>query len=232
MRIVTMMEQQQSKKKKPYASPKPCVISYHTAKVFLQKSMTIVVCLGLGMVVQASSTALAAETGEGYNFSSFIGYQTAEYSYGDASMSVSGIYLGAGSHFSNWLEVEVSLGYTVGNADELDSALVSDLETLNLNLVLKPVYRIDNFSIYGKAGLNYSTIYYSVGWGSWSTTGFGGVLGGGASYNFDNGFGVHAELLSYIGTDSVEYDGPSNNPSQGGDIDYSSEFRIGVSLSF
>lgn len=216
------------------ASYKTRANAHYNARIVMRQSMMIAVCVGLLMGVQAASSAVAAEDGGARRlWSIYGGYQMAEYSYGDADMSVAGVYLGAGtSVLADWLEVEVSIGYSVGDANDLDTELVSDLETVNLNVVLKPTYHIENFSIYGKAGLNYSTIYYSVGWGGWTSTAFGGVIGGGASYDFDSGFGLHVELLSYIGTDSIEYDGPSDGSAQGGDIDYSPEVRIGGSFSF
>ena len=216
------------------ASYKTRANAHYNARIFMRQSMMIVVCVGLFMVVQAASSAVAAEEGGARRLGAIYGgYQTAEYSFGDAVMSVGGVYLGAGaSVFADWLEVEASIGYTVGDTDDLNTALVSDLETVMFNVVLKPTYHIENFSIYGKVGLNYSLVTYSVGWGLWSTSAFGGVVGGGASYDFDNGFGLHIECLSYIGTDSIQYDGPSDGSAQGGDIDYSPEVRIGGSFSF
>lgn len=202
----------------------------------MQPTINALTCLGLLTLLLAASPA-SAEVEDGvqtrHRGAVHGGYQMADYSLGGAEMDVAGAYLAlAGSVFSDWLEVEVSIGYSVGDSEELKSALVSDLETVNLNAVLKPTYHIDNFSVYGKAGLNYSTVYYSVGWGLWTTSAFGGVFGGGASYDFDNGIGLHAEVLSYVGTDSIEYDGPSDGSAQGGDIDYSPEIRIGLSYSF
>lgn len=204
------------------------------ARSVMQQSMMKVVCVGLLMVVQTASSAVVAEGGGARPLLSISGgYQMADYSLGNAEMDVAGAYLGAGTTvLADWLDFEGSIGYSVGDSEDLNSALVSDLETVHLNLVLKPTYRIENFAIYGIGGLNYSIVYYSVGWGSWSTSALGGVVGGGASYKFDNGFGLHAEVLSYIGTDSIEYDGPSDGSAQGGDIDYSPEVRIGVSYSF
>ncbi len=200
----------------------------------MQQSMMKGVCVGVLMVVQAASSAVAAEDDGARPLLSISGgYQMADYSLGNAEMDVSGAYLSSGiTVIADWLDFEGSIGYSVGNSDDLNSELVSDLETVHLNLVLKPTYHLENFAIYGIGGLNYSVVYYSVGWGSWSTSALGGVFGGGASYKFDNGFGLHAEVLSYMGTDSIEYDGPSDGSARGGDIDYSPEIRIGASYSF
>lgn len=204
------------------------------ARSVIQQSIMKVVCVGVLMVVQTASSAVAAEEdGARRQLSIMGGYQMADYSLGNSEMDVAGVYLGAGtSILADWLDFEMTLGYSVGDSEDLNTVLVSDLETVHLNAVLKPTYHIENFAIYGIGGLNYSVVYYSVGWGSWSTSALGGVVGGGASYKFDNGFGLHAEVLSYIGTDSIEYDGASDGSAQGGDVDYSPEIRIGASYSF
>ena len=159
------------------------------------------------------------------------GYQMGTYSLGDADMDVAGGYLGAAYAFAgDWLAVQGTFGYNFGDSYELNSDLVSDFETVTLNLVLKPYYRIGDLSIYAKAGLNYAVTYYSVGWGSWSTSGLGMAAGAGASYDIGEHFGVEAEVLYYPGNDSIDYDGAPEE--SGGTLDYSPEIRLGGYFSF
>lgn len=201
--------------------------------------MKKILYIAASTVIVMSIYAQGQSTDKGYYVG--LGYQTGSWG-GDADFldQSQGGYLSFGSSVLPWLAVEARLGGTTSSADgesvdlsteELQSLLDMifpgetvpsgmtatakeefTLNAINADLILKPMYTIEQFSVYGIVGVSF--LFYDMETEVSATATYlgetytesvsdnetdsevGFILGGGVAYDFGN-FGINAEVSTY-----------------------------------
>jgi len=140
-----------------------------------------------------------------------LGYQGATYNEDgfDEDIQMNGAYISYGSKFHEYIAGEIKIGFLTGTLD-MDNAfgtgvdISATLTGVNTDIIIKPQYAIEQFSVYGMLGLSFlfTSIDVEGSFGgvteSETTTdsALGFVIGAGVAYDFGN-FGVNAEVSTY-----------------------------------
>ena len=194
----------------------------------MKKLLWFVAVTGIAMAGYAQEQDTKYYVGLGYQTGTLGGDE-----FVDEFDQSQGGYVSFGSRPLPWLAVEARLGGSVASYDmsvsqsdvediigeplppgvTLDSAGAEFTYTgINVDLLIKPAYQIDQFSVYGIAGVSFISYELEVDVSvsgtfngipisesvseSESDSDFGYVLGGGAAYDFGQ-FGINAEISTY-----------------------------------